>query len=660
MTLPPRPHTGRGFFVMMRASRVSLMRKHKPLSLKQRRILRIFAFFLPPVFVTLAGLAWYTRHPAIGMTPDLPYTINTMKKVTPKTSDVGFTDVTQSSGISYLQNTPDLMKMSKCGAACMAMMMSGGAATADPDDDGDLDLLVTRMNASPIFYRNKGDGTFEDATKDVRLDGMRNANGAGWADLDNDGDQDLYMTAVDDTRFYLYINDGSGRFAEEAERRGAAVFGLEHHQGYSVAFGDYDRDGWTDILTSQWGFDLRTSNMRLLHNLGPEKPGHFEDVTERAGFSPQNEKVWYTLGTLEAALAKFYITKLVDDGKISEERGMDALYFDGSYDRTVPNDARTYSGQFSFAPAFIDLDQDGWQDVAVASDFGTSHLFWNNHDGTFKDGTVEAGVSGEEHGMGSTFGDYDGDGKLDWFVTSIGIPENVCAQEERHLDCLINSGNRLYRNLGDRTFEDATDKMGVRQGYWGWGASFIDYDNDGDLDLAMTNGMNTKARYRDDPFRFWEHVGNDEPMVERSKEIGLEDRGSGKGLITFDYDGDGDLDLFVVNDNASPRLMRNDGGNKNAWLKVKVRGTTSNRDGLGAVVEVRAGDRPAQVREIGAGTHFLGQSDSAAFFGLGDAETAEVRVTWPATGRSATFKDVPGNSILEAIEPKAGDGENKE
>ncbi|HTK05290.1 MAG TPA: CRTAC1 family protein [Candidatus Eisenbacteria bacterium] len=628
------------------------MRKRGKLTERQRRILRIAAFFTPPLFVTLVGLAWYLRHPAIGMTPDLQYSINTMKKVTPKTSEIGFTDVTQASGISYLQNTPALMKMSKCGATCMAMMMSGGAATTDADDDGDLDLLVTRMHAAPIFYRNKGDGTFEDATKEAGLDGIKNANGAGWADLDNDGDEDLYMTAVDDMRYYLYINDGKGRFTEEAERRGAAVFGLEHHQGYSVAFGDYDRDGWTDILTSQWGFDLRSSNMRLLRNLGPAKPGHFEDVTEHAGFAVRNEHVWYTLGRLEAALAEHYVTKLEDEGKISHERAMDATYYDGSYETTIPNDQSVYSGQFSFAPAFVDLDGDGWQDIAVASDFGTSHLFWNNGDGTFRDGTVDAGVSGEEHGMGSTFGDYDGDGKMDWFVTSIGIPENVCAKQDRQLDCMINSGNRLYRNLGNRKFEDATDKMGVRQGYWGWGTSFFDYDNDGDLDLVMTNGMNTKARYKDDPSRFWENVGKDVPMVERSKEVGLEDRGSGKGLITFDYDNDGDLDLFVVNDNASPRLMRNDGGSGNGWLKVKVRGTASNRDGFGALVEVRAGEGPAQVREIGASTHFLGQSDKTASFGLGRAATAEVRVTWPATGRTATFTDVPANSVLEAIEPR--------
>ncbi|MEY4744095.1 MAG: hypothetical protein RL272_40 [Candidatus Parcubacteria bacterium] len=623
--------------------------------LRSAGILQILIFFAPMVLMSVAGVVWYKIRPATPKSIDASFSIDAAKKVAPKTAAVGFTDVTQQAGISYLQNTPELMKSSECGSACMAMMMSGGGAAGDYDGDGNIDLVVTRMHMPPILYRNKGDGTFEDKTADAGLDGVKNMNGAGWADIDNDGDEDLYFTAIDDTRFFLFVNDGRGRFKEEGSKRGADARGSERHQGYSIAFGDYDRDGFVDILTSQWGFDLWTSNFRLLHNRGAAKPGYFEDVTAKAGFATRNDYVWTSLGKLEASLAVVNVGRAEAAGKIPHEEAAHAMYYDGWFDQIVPNDQKVYSGQFSFAPAFVDLDGDGWQDIAVASDFGTSRLFWNGHDGRFADGTAAARISGEEHGMGSTFGDYDGDGRLDWFVTSIGLPENVCKKEEHDVDCVINSGNRLYRNLGDRTFEDVTDKAGVRQGYWGWGAAFFDYDNDGDQDLAMTNGMNTKKRFKDDPFRFWENAGKDAPMVEESTMVGLEDRGSGKGLLTFDYDNDGDLDLFIVNDNAPPRLMRNDGGNKNAWLKVKVRGTRSNRDGLGAIVELReAAGAPAQVREIGAATHFLGQSELTASFGLGasDKPVKEVMIRWPASGKVQTFTDVPARTILEAVEPE--------
>src|SRR5512142_2109108 len=264
-------------------------------------LLRLALFAAPLVAVFVVGVLWYGRHPALYTSPDSVYAIDTSKKVMPKTAAVGFTDVSQQAGITYLQNTPDEMKMSECGAACMAMMMSGGGAAGDYDGDGNVDLVVTRMHMPPILYRNKGDGTFEDKTREAGLDGVKNTNGAGWADVDNDGDEDLYFTAIDDTRFYLFINDGKGHFTEEGAKRGADVAGIEHHQGYSVAFGDYDRDGWVDIMTSQWGFDLRTSHMRLLHNLGAAKPGYFEDVTEKAGFATKNDYVWTALGKLEAA-----------------------------------------------------------------------------------------------------------------------------------------------------------------------------------------------------------------------------------------------------------------------------------------------------------------------------------------------------------------------
>jgi len=404
-------------------------------------------------------------------------------------------------------------------------------------------------------------------------------------------------------RFHLFVNDGSGSFVEEAGARGAAVASTEVHSGWSVAFGDYDRDGYLDLLTGEWrpaflAADGAPSAARLLRNRGAAAPGHFEDVTEAAGLALE---------------------------------GLDP------------------EGTWAFAPAFVDLDDDGWPDVAMANDFGTSRLFWNRGDGTFADGTVASGVGTDENGMGSTFGDYDGDGDLDWFVTSIFDPAATCDTEPCGWGY---TGNRLYRNEGGRTFSDATDAAGVRDGAWGWGAAFLDAENDGDLDLVMTNGVrfpgiDIDAPFEHDAMRLWR---NDGPgaMTELAAAAGLDDTESGKGLLVFDYDQDGDQDLFVVNAGGPARLFRNDSTPAGSWLRVRLVGRGSSSEGFGARVSVRVTPTsPWLVREIGAATHYLGQSERVAHFGLGPgvAQVARVVVRWP-TGNRQFLEDVPAGRTL--------------
>ncbi|MAE68160.1 MAG: hypothetical protein CMJ18_28250, partial [Phycisphaeraceae bacterium] len=280
-------------------------------------------------------------------------------------------------------------------------------------------------------------------------------------------------------------------------------------------------------------------------------------------------------------------------------------------------------------PRFTDLDDDGHPDLALVADFGTSRLYWNDGDGTFTDGTHDASVGTDENGMGSAIADFDGDGLLDWFITSIYDPEDTCGAGGCNWGT---TGNRMFRNLGDRTFDDVTDEAGVRDGGWGWGASGLDYDNDGDMDLAMTNGINFETD-RDDPFetdrsRLWRNDGGGS-FTEVGEDLGVTDVRPGKGLLTFDYDGDGDLDLFIVNHGDAPVLYRNDGGNENDWLQVRVVGVQSNRDGIGARVTVTPDlDAPEQVlvREIDGGSHYLAQSDLVAHFGLGPSAGTVDRV----------------------------------
>lgn len=520
-----------------------------------------------------------------------------------------FTDVTVAAGLVHhhgeLNPAADcLLKTTPGGetALCGPERASGAVAVGDYDEDGWPDLYFTSPTDVDHLYRNLGNGTFTDVTLAAGLDGLRPTSGASWADVDDDGDLDLYLSSIGENHHYLFINDGLGTFADETASRGAGIASAAPHAGMSIAVGDYDRDGYVDLFVGEWMAESALGgaphHARLLRNAGASSPGHFLDVTDTAG---------------------------VDAGNL-------------------PTNSDREKGIYVHAPSFVDLDADGWPELSLASDFGTSRLFWNRGDGSFSDGTRTANVGTDGFGMGSAFGDYDGDGDLDWFVSSITRLCNITEDQ----------GNRLYLYEGDRQFSDATDEAAVFHGGWGWGALPFDLENDGDVDILHVAGTFTPLQEYA-PMRLFRNGGGF-PFSEIAAESGLNDLGQGRGVATLDYDRDGDLDLVVARNAATPLLYRNDDASGNHHLRVMLVGDETNSLGLGARLTLQVSDgEPPQIREMGVGGHYMGQSESIAHFGLGQgtAPLLELRVFWPGSGRTTVLRDVARDQLLVLEEPDA-------
>ena len=506
------------------------------------------------------------------------------------TAYAGFTQVPAvSTGIHHVQ-AASIMPQPE--------VLTGGATAGDFDGDGLVDLFFTRFDGTDLLYKNMGDGSFQDISFASGFTANLPTNGPAAGDIDNDGDLDLYVSVVagpgvPENRYYLYINDGGGVFTEQAVTRGADISSVTETNGMSIALGDYDRDGYLDAMTSDWLVPTGTSTSRLLNNQGASNPGHFSDVTSAAGLDVYPD---------------------------TEPEGFD----------------------LRFAPRFSDIDGDGNPDIAIAADNVASQLFWNNGDGTFTDGTIAANVGTDRNGMGSTIGDYDGDGDLDWYVTAIEI-QNSGVQEPL--------GNRLYRNEGNRVFSEQTQAAGVDPEGWWWGTTWLDYDNDGHLDLMATNGF--PGVFNFDPTTLW-HNDGDGTFTMVSVAEGITDTAQGRGLLTLDYDNDGDLDVVVVNHGAAPVFYRNDNNNGNAYLRIKTVGSESNRDGINAKIIIDPDDSitgDEQFREIDGGSNYLSQNEMTAHFGLGDftGMIDHITIHWPS-GTVQQFFDVSANQVLLAQE----------
>jgi len=564
--------------------------------------------------VTIEELVESTRLAQAGCPTPMPTAVPTAASTTTPTLTPTpgwqFIDVTIPAGLAH-EHRYVLFKVLPGEKA----MFMGGVAAGDYDRDGWIDLYTVGGDAAPNrLFRNLGDGAFEETTAGagVEITGER-GNGPLFADYDGDGWLDLFLGGVEETPAQLYRNR-NGTFEKVTQQAGLAA----QTDTFSAAFGDYDRDGDLDLIVTRWGV-LGADKITVEHLWRNNGDGTFAAATHQAG--------------------------LADLG----------VFLEGDENNLF---------SYTFTPNFADIDNDGWPDLLVAADFGSSRVFRNQRNGTFANVTTQ--VISDENGMGAAVGDYDNDGDLDWFVSSIHDPNGMA---EGFWGV---SGNRLYQNQGDGTFTDATTAAGVREGFWGWGSCFADFNNDGFLDIFHVNGMGYlddqtggiwlpgAEEYYYDPARLFVSNG-DGTFTDRAAALGVADTGQGRGIVCFDFDRDGDIDVFIASNGQAARLYRNDGGTLGNFLTVKLRGDAPNREGIGARVYVSAGAQ-TQMREIRAGSNFESQDPAMAHFGLGSATTVgETRVVWPdqtethcqglAINRLVTVHQASGQCVSEPVQP---------
>ncbi|MFM7744859.1 MAG: CRTAC1 family protein [Actinomycetota bacterium] len=494
---------------------------------------------------------------------------------------------------------------------CLPERMTSGAAAVDVDADGDDDIVFTRLTGHPLLYRNDstpGEPKFVESTKGSGFDLVDGAtNGVGYADIDNDGDKDVVLTGVASRQMYLLVNDGTGKFTEEAVSRGVGMVDNEPHAGQGVSFGDYDLDGWLDMHVNEWQSSIVAklgvpSHSRLFRNLGAAgKPGVFEDVTESAG-----------------------------------------ARVDSVVDTT-----------WTFSSIFTDFDGDRYPDLAVVADFNTTRFFWNNGDGTFTNGTYDANLGGEENGMGLAVDFHGPDQKPTLFITSIKSLTD-CADDSG----LVGTGNRLYVYDSERKFADVTDRAGVRDGGWGWGASFIDATNSGSRDLVQASGIdepwtNPAGCHAKDPVVYWRNDGSD-TFDEVAKQVGVVETKPTKATVVFDADNDGRMDILITRDAETPVFFHNVTPTVGRHVDLRVSGTRSNRDALGAIVSVtQTADGPTKKYFVGTTGTYLSQDSSLLRIGLGGGvePVHRIEVYFPLSEETVVLTDVERNTTVDVVEP---------
>jgi len=573
-----------------------------------------------------------------------------------------FTNVADKAGVDFEnQYYPEFLKQK----LKFAMIRYGpaGITASDYDNDGLYDLFIPDGVASKLF-RNLGNGQFEDVTAKVGLSGLDGVSVALFADFDNDGHKDLFVSRTFRPN-QLFHNNGDNTFTDVTKKSGIA----EDCCTTVASWADYDNDGYLDLYVGRYldpRLDIPTTfyarnglKNQLYHN---NHDGTFTNVTEKAGVG----EVGLCLGSV-----------------------------------------------------WGDYNDDGYPDLYVVNDFGRKTLYKNNGDGTFTDVTVKTGTLAYGAGMNASMGDYDNDGKLDIYVTNIRSDEGWYAEWPTVARYMINSwrqgvwvtdmplymqifrqsgfdfigvfkamaaGNNLYHNKGDGMFEDTTVKTHTNPMGWFWGASFADFDNDGWQDIYAADGwvyndkdteieldflnnvVSEQKMYKTgilfDPAHFghtswhgWEHNRymrnrGDGTFEEVGRAAGNDLLLNSRGVAVADFWNRGVMDIAVSASSDKHALLRNDVGEQRHWLQVELEGTKSNRDAVGARITIKVSGK-LQMRELTLGDGYGSQNSLRQHFGLANATMVdEVSVKWPRSGIVQTFKNVPADRIIRITEGK--------
>ena len=534
----------------------------------------------------------------------------------PAKSLANFTDIAKKAGLT-MQNVFGGVDSKKF----IIETTGTGVAIFDYDNDGWPDIFLVNGSTLEGFapgkaptnhlYHNNHDGTFTDVTAQAGLGASGWGQGVCVGDYDNDGWEDLYVTYYGKNR--LYHND-HGKFTEVSAAAGVA--GTGKAWGTGCAFIDYNRDGKLDLMVANYV--------------------DFNPATAQAPGSGSN------------CMWKGTPVMCGPRGLVGSENILYQSLGGGKFrDVTKAAHIDKTNGKFCFSVATLDYDDDGWPDMFVACDSQPSILYHNNQDGTFTDQALTAGVAfnedgREQAGMGATVGDYNGDGRPDIFKTNFSEDTPT-----------------LYRNDGGGEFTDVTRGAGLgkHMQYLGWGTMFFDFDNDGWLDLVMVNGhvypevdkFHLGSDY--DESRLLYHNNGDATFTEITAEAGpgITTPAASRGMAVGDLWNDGQVSIVTNNMNQTPSLLVNSVRAPNHWVALRLIGTKSNRDGIGAKITVHAGDRD-RVDEVRSGSSYISQNDLRVHFGLGAATRIDcVEVRWP-NGLVERFENVPVDGIRTLTE----------
>jgi hypothetical protein len=530
---------------------------------------------------------------------------------------IRFEEISEKAGARLLHHTRVFHGKS---ADVLGMFTSGGASVAvgDFDGDGDDDLFITDSDAGkPCHllrneFRPTGKLTFTDVTKEAGVEGGNDPKSivadALWLDADNDGRPDLLVARFGTP--ILYHNLGNGKFKDVSQEAGLTKFG---NTIAAIAF-DYDNDGRVDLLLGNYFPPVNLIDLPTTHVL----PNNLDQATNGGGVT-----LWRNV--TEPGSGKIRFVEVTEKAGLARHTGWTLDLGHG------------------------DLNNDGWQDLYIADDYGTDRLFLNNGDGTFRDATQSSlGGLDTKKGMNAEIVDYDNDGWLDVYVTNI--------TDEYMKEC-----NMLWHNNGDGTFTDLSKETGTCNTLWGWAAKFGDFDNDGWQDLFAVDGLRSASKENYIPVLLemiitpnvdftdvnnWPAIGKmswsgyqrkklfrnlgTQAFKEMAAEAGVDNDLDGRGIAVADFDDDGHLDLYQTSANQNSLLYHNVSASAGHWIELKLIGTKSNRDAIGARATLKAGGG-LMIREVNGGNGYAGQSTTRLHFGLGKATAIDsLEIRWPS------------------------------